>query len=69
MIKVYNTSQAAKGALAHRLQRRNASNVAPPATVYRLQHLTSCFYENLKNLKWPPGGHKMADGVWEGVYR
>ena len=26
------------------------------------------FYENLKNPKWPPGGPKMADGVWKGVY-
>ena len=25
------------------------------------------FYENLKNPKWPPGGLKMADGVWNGV--
>ena len=24
------------------------------------------FYENLKNPKWPPGGFKMADGVWKG---
>ena len=38
-----NTSLAAKGALAHRLQR-------------------------LQNPKWPPGGPKMADGVWKGVY-
>ena len=26
------------------------------------------FYENLKHPKWPPGGPKMADGVWRGVY-
>ena len=26
------------------------------------------FYENLKNPKWPPGGPKMADGVWKGAY-
>ena len=39
---ILNTSLAAKGALAHRLQR-------------------------LKNPKWPPGGPKMADGVWKGV--
>ena len=35
-----NTSLAAKGALANRLQ----------------------------NPKWPPGGPKMAEGVWKGVY-
>ena len=29
----------------------------PPAMPHRLQ-----------NLKWPPGGSKMADGVWNGVY-
>ena len=38
-----NTSLAAKGALANRLQR-------------------------LQNPKWPPGGPKMAEGVWKGVY-
>ena len=38
-----DTSLAATGALAHRLQR-------------------------LQNPKWPPGGPKMADGVWKGVY-
>ena len=32
-----NTSQAAPGALAHRLQRRTACNAAPPATPHRLQ--------------------------------
>ena len=37
---LYNTSLAAKGALANRLQ----------------------------NPKWPPGGPKMAEGVWKGVY-
>ena len=25
------------------------------------------FYENLKNPKWPLGGLKMADGVWQVV--
>ena len=30
---------------------------SPPATLHRLQ-----------NPKWPPGGPKMADGVWKGVY-
>ena len=25
-------------------------------------------YENLKNPTWPPGGPKIADGVWKGVY-
>ena len=29
----------------------------PPATPHRLQ-----------NPKWPPGGPKMAEGVWKGVY-
>ena len=29
---------------------------SPPATPHRLQ-----------NPKWPPGGPKMADGVWKGV--
>jgi len=38
-----NTSLAAKGALANRLQR-------------------------LQNPKWPPGGPKMAEGAWKGVY-
>ena len=28
---IFNTSLAAKGALAHRLQRRTACNAAPPA--------------------------------------
>ena len=41
-----NTSLAAKGVLANRLQRRNC----------------------LQNPKWPPGGPKMAEGVWKGVY-
>ena len=39
-----NTSLAAKGALAHRLQR------------------------SLQNQKWPPGGPKISEGVWKGVY-
>ena len=30
---------------------------SPPATPHRLQ-----------NPKWPPGGPKMAEGVWKGVY-
>ena len=30
---------------------------SPPGTPHRLQ-----------NPKWPPGGPKMADGVWKGVY-
>ena len=30
---------------------------SPPATPHRLQ-----------NPKWPPGGPKMVDGVWKGVY-
>ena len=30
---------------------------SPPATPHRLQ-----------NPKWPPGGPKMADGVWKGVH-
>ena len=30
---------------------------SPPATPHGLQ-----------NPKWPPGGPKMADGVWKGVY-
>ena len=30
---------------------------SPPAMQYHLQ-----------NPKWPPGGPKMADGVWKGVY-
>ena len=38
--KYSDTSLAAKGALADRLQ----------------------------NSKWPPGGPKMANGVWKGVY-
>ena len=46
-----------EGALAHRLQRRTACNAAPPATPHRLQ-----------NPKWPPGGPKIADGVWNVVY-
>ena len=29
----------------------------PPATPHRLQ-----------NPKWPPGGPKMAEGDWKGVY-
>ena len=34
--------------------------------VFRFDH---SFYENLKkNSKWPPGGPKMANGVWRGVY-
>ena len=34
-----------------------ACNAAPPATPHRLQ-----------NPKWPPGGPKMAEGVWKGVH-
>ena len=30
---------------------------SPPATPHHLQ-----------NPKWPPGGPKMAEGVWKGVY-
>ena len=30
---------------------------SPPATPHRLQ-----------NPKWPPGGPKMPEGVWKGVY-
>ena len=52
-----NTSLAAPGALAHRLQRCTACNAALPATPHCLQ-----------NPKWPPVGPKMADGVWKGVY-
>ena len=37
-----NTSLAAKGALAHRLQRRTYCNAAPPATLHRLQSHTAC---------------------------
>ena len=55
--KLINTSLAAKGVLAYRLQRRTACNAAQPATPHRLQ-----------NPKWPPGGPKMAEGVWKGVY-
>ena len=51
-----NTCLAAKGALAHCLQHCTACNAAPPATPHRLQ-----------NPKWPPGGRKMADGVWKRV--
>ena len=40
------------GAGGHSL---TACNAAPPATSHRLQ-----------NPKWPPGGPKMADGVWKG---
>ena len=40
---------------------------SPPATPHHLQHLTSCFSENLKNLKWLPGGSKLAEEVWKGV--
>jgi len=50
-----NTSLAAPGALAHRLQRRTA----------RKANEANFFYENLKNPKWPPGGPKMADRVWK----
>ena len=49
--KGVNTSLAAKGALANRLQRRTACNAAPP-----------------ENPKWSPGGPKMAERVWKGVY-
>ena len=37
-----NTSLAAPGALAHRLQRHTACNATPPATPYRLQRSTAC---------------------------
>ena len=53
LVRNLNTSLAAKGALAHRLQRLTACNAAPPATPHRLQ-----------NPKWPPVGPKMADRVW-----
>ena len=41
-----NTSLAAKGALAHRLQHRTACNAAPPAMPHNLQHLTDRLIQN-----------------------
>ena len=38
----------------------NTSLAEKGALTHRLQHL--------QNPKWPPGGPKMADGVWKGVY-
>ena len=52
-----NTSLAAKGALAYRLQCRTACNALPPAMPHHLQ-----------NPKWPPGGPKMANRVWKSIY-
>ena len=48
---IENTSLAAKGAIAHRLQRRTACNVAPPATPHPLL-----------NPKWTPGAPKWPWG-------
>ena len=38
----------------------NTSLAAKGALAHRLHRL--------QNPKWPPGGSKMADGVWKGVY-
>ena len=50
-----NTSLAAPGALAHRLQRRTACDAAPPATTHRLQRRTACQWAP----KWPTGSGKV----------
>ena len=59
-ITVKNTSLATKGALAHRLQRRNACNAVPPATPDRLQRRTACKTQNGHQgaPKWPTGSEK-----------
>ena len=33
-----------------------------------IQGLSHCALHRLQNPKWPPGGPKMTDGVWTGVY-
>ena len=51
-------------ATPHRLLRRTARNTAPPAMPH---HAPPAMPYRLKNPIWPPGGPKMADGVWKGV--
>ena len=41
---------------------------SPPATPHRLHRCTAAPPHRLQNPKWPPGGPKMANGVWKGVY-
>ena len=53
-----NTSLAAPGALAHRLQRRTDCNAEPPAMLYRLQ-----------SPKSQQGAPKLATRFWKGVYQ
>merc|ERR1711942_354707 len=31
-------------------------------------HFVEAWLHRLQNPKWPPGGLKMAEGVWKGVY-
>ena len=69
-----NISLSVLGALGQHLQHHTACNMTQPATVYRLQRPTACNAtppatpHRLQNLKGPPVGPKMADGVWKGVY-
>ena len=52
---LYQTAQGMKGALITKYQPNGERGTRPPpATPHRLQ-----------NPKWPPGGPKMADGVWK----
>ena len=71
MVLKKNTCLAAKGALAHRLQRRtfcNAAASATPATPHSLQRRTAYNTAPPATPHRLPVGPKMADWVWKGVY-
>ena len=53
-----NTSLAALGALAYRLQRRTIIHSTR----------TSSIQNGCQGAKWPPWGSKMTVGVWKDVY-
>ena len=66
--KEKNTSLAARGALAHHLQRRTACNAAPPAMPHRLQHRLQ--HRAACNVA-PPAKFKIAsraNRVWKSVH-
>ena len=62
-----NTSLAAQGALAHRLQRCTACNAALPTTPHRLQRRTACKIQNGRQgaPKWLMGSGKgCTPSIW-----
>ena len=55
-MKIRTNAVCLKGPVKYQPSGEGAARL-PPATPQRLQ-----------NPKWPPGGPKIADGVWKGVY-